>query len=171
MATAMIDRPPMREALKLIAIGGVGIFLAAFVIEALLDATPCPLCILQRVVFLLAGLTAFAALRVSGRARLIGVAALALICTSGCGASLWHLWVQSPWHAAAASCGPGVDYLLDTLPAWEAMVTLLNGEGDCAIPTALLGVPLPAWSLAGFIAGLAGLWVGIRASRRTTLER
>ena len=88
-------------------------------------------------------------------------------------------WPPSPgrgWRAATCGCstchphrcrsaGPGLDYLLDTLPLGEALVLALSGSGECAeVAWSLFSISIPGWTLIGFgllAAGCAVLLAGL----------
>jgi disulfide bond formation protein DsbB len=65
------------------------------------------------------------------------------------------------------ACGPGLDYMLETLPFAEMLAKVFRGSGECAeITWRLLGLPMPVWSLVFFV-GIAGVAMWL-ASRRPT---
>ncbi len=106
-----------------------------------------------------------AAIHAPGRTgrRVYGVltAVFALV---GAGIAGRHLWLQNLPPDAVPDCGPGLDYLLDVFPMWEAVRMAFEGSGECAnVDWALLGLSMPGWVLLCF-AGLAlfGVWNGFR---------
>lgn len=119
------------------------------------DLEPCPLCILQRVAMLAAGV-AFLATAVAGPVawgRWFG-SVLTLI-GSGAGIAIAgrHVWLQSLPPDQVPACGPPLEQLMAVLPFSEAMAFVLRGEGSCAvIDAAWLGISLPGWTLLVFIA-------------------
>lgn len=129
---------------------------------------PCPLCIFQRVafaalglVFLLGGLHAP---RSPGLRR--GYGALALLAAAG-GAAIAgrHVWLQSLPKDQVPACGPGLDYMLESMPVAGVLRKVLTGSGECAnVDWSLLGLSMPAWSLIWFVL-LAG-WAVHAAWRR-----
>ncbi len=131
---------------------------------------PCPLCIFQRIAFIVLGvLFLLAALHGPGPVRsrvhgvLIGLAGLA-----GAGIAGWHLWLQSLPPGEAPACGPGLDYMLETFPLTETLRMVFTGSGECAeVSWRFLGLSIPAWALLWFvILGAGGLWVNWRGARR-----
>lgn len=135
---------------------------------------PCPLCIFQRlavaalaVVFLIAALH-------SPRRWGNGVYAGAVFAAAGVGLALAarHLYLQSLPPGQVPACGPGLDYMLNVFPLWEAVRMVLTGSGECAEVDRVLGVSIPAWTLAAFAGlGLLGLIVNGAAARRVTATR
>jgi disulfide bond formation protein DsbB len=114
---------------------------------------PCPLCILQRYAFVVTGLIALvAASHGPGRigACIYGVLVLA---ASGAGAVIAgrQTWlVHNP--PQVLDCGPGLEYMLESLPLTKVLPKVFQGEGDCAkVAWKFLGLSIPEWSLAWFV--------------------
>lgn len=130
-----------------------------------LGLEPCPLCIFQRVAVLVIGLVALIAAwrdpvyRVA-QAVYAGLTLLAAL--AGAGVAAWHVRLQlfTPADKIPA-CGPGLDYMLETMPFTDMLAKVFRGSGECAeINWRLLGQPMPVWSLAGFVAmALLALWL------------
>lgn len=129
---------------------------------------PCPLCIFQRiafaalaVVFLLGALHAPAG---AGGRRAYGVLA-GLAALTGAGIAGRHVWLHlNP--PAMPSCGPGLDYLRETLSATNLVRRVLQGSGDCGlIDWTFLGISMPGWSLVCFL--VLGAWALRAAWRRS----
>ena len=132
---------------------------------------PCPLCMLQRVALLLTLLPLLAGVWL-GRWRIAaaGCAVLAMLAALlGGGLAVRHLWLQQLPAEAVPECGPGLDYLLDTLPISEALGAALRGSGECAeVVWTLYSISIPGWTLIGFSLLLLGsaMLLG-RCQRRT----
>lgn len=116
---------------------------------------PCPMCVFQRVAMIAAGLVflvgAVHGPKAGGRWIYGGLAAL----LSGAGAAIAarHVWLQNLPPDQVPACGPTLDYLVDMLPFTEVLMTVLRGDGNCAIiDAAFLGISLPAWTMLAFIA-------------------
>jgi disulfide bond formation protein DsbB len=115
---------------------------------------PCPMCIFQRVAMIAAGLAFLAGAlhgpRAGGRWVYGGLAALASVV--GAAIAGRHVWLQHLPPDQVPACGPTLDYLLDMMPGNEVVMTVLRGDGNCAIINARwLGISLPAWSLVAFV--------------------
>ncbi|HRE30987.1 MAG TPA: disulfide bond formation protein B, partial [Candidatus Berkiella sp.] len=57
-------------------------------------------------------------------------------------------------------CGPGLNYLIETMPLKEALMTVFAGSGECAkdIPY-FFGLSLPLWTMIAFILLAVASWV------------
>lgn len=115
---------------------------------------PCPLCIFQRVAMMATGAVALLAfLQGPGRAgRRVYAGVTALAALAGVGVAGRHVWLQHLPPDQVPSCGPGLDYWLDTFPLFEVIGKVLRGSGECAeIDWVFLGVTLPGWTLVVFV--------------------
>ncbi len=114
---------------------------------------PCPMCIFQRVAMIGAGvfflLGALHGPR--GRGQFIYSAAAAVSALAGLAVAARHVWLQSLPPDQVPACGPALGYLMDMMPVWEVIQTILRGDGNCAIiHWSFLGLSLPAWTAIGF---------------------
>jgi disulfide bond formation protein DsbB len=158
-------------------------FLAGFVICAgllgfalyaqyVLMMDPCPLCILQRVVFIALGLVFFiGALHAPhGNSRWVYVGLLLLLAVVGIAIAGRHLWIQSLPADQIPSCGAPLGYLLETRAGngglFGVLEKVLTGSGECAKVEPILGLPMPAWSLLWFV--LLAAWAIVAGKRRST---
>jgi disulfide bond formation protein DsbB len=128
---------------------------------------PCPLCIFQRVgfaalgvVFLIGGLHAP---RSAGGRRTYGVLA-ALAALGGAAVAGNHVRLQLLPPDQVPACGPGLDYMLDSMPISGVVRKVMTGSGECAnVDWSFLGLSMPAWSLVWFV--LLGGWAAYAAFR------
>ena len=146
----------------------LGIFL--FTVVAMLFALwlqydqhlePCPLCVFQRVAMMATGAVALLAFLhgPTGVGRRIYAGLTVLATAGGIVVAGRHVWLQQLPPDQVPSCGPGLDYWLDTFPLFEVVGKVLRGSGECAeIDWVFLGITLPGWTLVVF-AGLAVLAV------------
>ena len=146
-----------------------GLICYALFVQYGMGLEPCPLCILQRIAVITAGVLFLVALvhnpgdrgaRVYG--LLIDLAALA-----GIAVAARHIWIIAQPPGAVAECGASLDYMLDVLPWHEVLGKVLTGSGECAkIDWQFVGLNMPTWvliALAGVgIWGLAVNWFGRR---------
>lgn len=128
---------------------GIALYLQHF---AGLD--PCPLCMLQRVAFIVVGVVCLVgAIHGPGKrgnrvyAVLAGLAAL-----SGTGLAARHVWLQyNP--PRFASCTGDLYSQLERLPLGRVIANAIRATGDCAkVDWTLLTLSIAEWSLIWFIA-------------------
>ncbi len=139
----------------------------AFFAQFYLGLQPCPLCILQRLVLAgLAGVFLIAVLQqpsdwiARGYSVVIG-----LVAGLGAAIAARHVWLQHLPPEEAPRCGPGLNYLLETLPLGDLVREVLTGSGECAeVSWTLLGLSMPAWSLLAFLG--VGIWGVVNNWRR-----
>ncbi|MFZ5561430.1 MAG: disulfide bond formation protein B [Pseudomonadota bacterium] len=151
----------------------LGIFLAALLamlfalwLQHYQQLDPCPLCVFQRVAMTGVGLLALLAfLHGPGRTgRRIYAGLTLLAALGGMAVAGRHVWLQHLPPEQVPACGPGLEYWLDTFPLHEVMAKVFRGSGECAvIDWAFLGLSLPAWTLAAFVAlGAVAAWQLLR---------
>ncbi|MDH3908908.1 MAG: disulfide bond formation protein B, partial [Gammaproteobacteria bacterium] len=75
-----------------------------------------------------------------------------------------HAWLQQLPPDKVPSCGPGLDYMLETLPFTDVLSTVFTGSGECAeIVWQFLGLSMPAWVLVWMAGiGIGGIWNNLR---------
>ncbi len=134
-----------------------------------LGMTPCPLCIFQRIAFLVMGLFfllgALHAPRGNGRWVYTGLVLAGA--AGGIVTAARHLWLQTLPPDQVPSCGPGLGYMLDAFPFAKMLKLVFTGSGECAKVDPVLGLPMPAWSLLWFVL-LAGMAIVVtRRNART----
>ncbi len=135
----------------------IAMVFAVVVLEKIIGLEPCPLCMIDRVLVVTAGLIFLvAALHNPG---LIGqrlYAFLGLLSSAaGIAVCARHIWLQNLPADLVPTCAPGLDYMLETLPMGETLQIIFTTSGECAhIDWTLLGFTLPEQTLAVF-AGLA----------------
>jgi protein dithiol:quinone oxidoreductase len=134
-----------------------------------LGLEPCPLCVFQRVAVLMLGFVFLAAYAHNpGRkgARIYGGLA-ALAAGAGIGFAARQLWLQSLPADQVPACGPGLDFIMDVFPLWEAIGMVLKGSGDCAkVEWVFLGLSMAGWVAVSLAAlGLGALWNNFRRGR------
>lgn len=114
---------------------------------------PCPLCIFQRIGFIVMGLFfLLGALHAPrGRVRLVYAIGVWLGAVFGIVVAGRHLWIQSLPADQVPSCGPPLDYMFSAFPFSQVLKLVFTGSGECAKVEPILGLPMPAWSLLWFI--------------------
>jgi disulfide bond formation protein DsbB len=131
-----------------------GLLAFAYYLQFFRDLEPCPLCILQRVAFLVLGmLFLVAAIHNPGRAgsRVYGLLIM-LAGSGGIGTAVRHLWLQNLPPDHVPDCGPGLGYMLEVFPLTETLRMVFSGAGECAeVVWSLLGISVPGWALVCFV--------------------
>lgn len=155
--------PRSRSVLLAICLTSFALVAAAVYLQHAHDMQPCPLCVIQRYLFIGVGLGALIA-ALSGRVRLW--AGLALLSALGGLAVVGkHLYVLA--HPGF-SCGiDPMETTLNTIPTAEYLPWLFRADGLCENATdALFGLSIPQWSALWFGAlTLSLLWALSRRSR------
>jgi disulfide bond formation protein DsbB len=129
---------------------------------------PCPLCMVQRVIFI-AILVVFALAALHGPKRVgekVYAALIVLLSLSGVAVASRHIWIQNLPKDQVPACGPGLDYMLETLPMGTVIQKLMHGSGECAEKGwVFLALGIPEWSLLCYLAlGMLSLLVVVRKS-------
>ena len=81
--------------------------------------------------------------------------ALLTVVTAGAGAlfAARQIWLQSLPKDLVPACGPGLNYMLDTLPFTDVVRKVLEGSGECAEKGwVLLGLSIAGWTFVFFVA-------------------
>ncbi|MBU6248552.1 MAG: disulfide bond formation protein B [Xanthomonadaceae bacterium] len=125
---------------------------------------PCPLCIFQRIGFVVMGLFfllgAIHAPR--SRVRWVYTGGVLLSAIWGVAVAGRHLWIQSLPADQVPSCGGDLSYLMSAFPFAKVLKLVFTGSGECAKVEPILGLPIPAWSLLWFIVLALGAVVATR---------
>lgn len=128
---------------------GFGLFL-----EHVKDIEPCPLCIFQRVAYIAVGLVALVAAIHNAKnwGRYIYDGLILVAAGTGAGIAGRQVWLQHLPPDQVPSCGPGLDYILDTFPLSRALKMIFSGSGECAeVHWTFLGFSIAEWSLLWFV--------------------
>ena len=155
---------------RLLNLGGflacAGMMAYALYAEYVLYLMPCPLCSFQRLGVVLMGIVFLAATLHNpmqwGRRVYAGLVALATAVAAGVAG--YHVWMQGLPEDEVPSCGPGLGYMMETLPILEVLKTVFTGSGSCVeIDWEFLGLSMPGWVLVlALLLGLMGLWNNLR---------
>ena len=128
---------------------------------------PCPLCMVQRVIFI-AIAAVFLVATVHGPKHMgerVYAALISLLSLSGIAVASRHIWIQNLPKDQVPACGPGLDYMLETMPFSNVVKQLIHGSGECAEKGwTFLTLGIPEWSLLCYV-GL-GVWAILIAVRK-----
>ena len=141
----------------------------AMAMQHIFGLEPCALCISQRIAIIAVGFVALLAcihnpITIGIRIYSCLGVIFALI---GSIISIRHVWIQSLPEEEAPLCGPGLTYMFETRPIFDALSLLLKGDGNCAdVLFTFLGLSIPGWTLVAF-AGLilANIWAFFHAQK------
>jgi disulfide bond formation protein DsbB len=153
-----------------IALGCFGLMAFGLVyLQGVKHLVPCPMCVMQRIAFLIAGLVALvAALHNPGRrgrivyGSLIGIATLA-----GLTVALRQIYLIHYPHSFECGISPE-EKILDTLPLANWWPAMFQADGNCAeVVWRFLDVTIPGWAVVAFGGILALTLWSIIAKTRT----
>jgi len=144
-----------------------GLLGAAIYFEVVDKLDPCPLCILQRLIFILLGflfLIGMIKFPPQGHRYFhYGIAAVALL---GVFTAARQIWIEHLPPYEIPTCGANLKYLFQVLPFKQALQLVIQGTGSCAKVTwRLFGFSMASYALVFFI-GLTGVavWQALRPS-------
>jgi len=141
---------------------------AALYLQHILRQEPCPLCMIQRFIFI-AMLIVFFIAAVHNPVRLgakIYGTILTLLAISGVSVAGRHIWIQHLPKDEVPACGPGLEFMVNNFPMAEVLQELLHGSGECAAKGwTFLSLGIPEWSLVWYV--LLGMWAVLIAFRKS----
>jgi disulfide bond formation protein DsbB len=126
---------------------------ATVYLDPVVDAAPCPMCVLQRVLMALsAGVCLLAALHAPAKPGWRIYAGILLLLTMlGASVAARQVWLQASPPENMAACLENLYYLLDTQTYVKVLTMVLAGSAGCSeINWSLFGISLPEWSLLAF---------------------
>jgi disulfide bond formation protein DsbB len=151
---ALLIMPDWRRSMLLGALVCAALIGYALYAQYVQKLEPCPLCIFQRVAVIACGVVfLLAALHNPGRVGAV-VYSLLLVVAAGAGAvvAARQVWLQSLPPDKVPACGPGLSYMLETLPFRDVLATVFTGSGECAkIDWTFLDLSMPGWTLVFFL--------------------
>jgi disulfide bond formation protein DsbB len=128
---------------------------AAYYLEYQYMLAACPLCILQRIVFMALGLVFLIGIIIKFKDFMVYLYGGSIILLSLCGAALAgrQIWLQYFAPPQKISCSASLSHLLEIYPFLSALKIALAGSGECAIiDFKIFGLSIAAWSLVIFSA-------------------
>ena len=158
--------PNQHQTNLLIMLSTIGLMSYALYTQYFEYLEPCPLCMTQRLFYILIGLFAFIALFHRPKTKLYAVLTT-LSAIGGAAFASRQVWLQHLPPDQVPACGPSLQYMLETFPISEALMTMIRGDGNCAeVVWTFLGFSMGEWSLACFVGFIAaGCWQILRADR------
>ncbi len=130
---------------------------------------PCPLCVMQRVIFLVIGFVALLAALFGTRRPAVRIGAslaVALLALAGAGVAVRQSWLQH-FPPPIQECGADFYFLIDTTPLAQLLPALFSGTGDCSKRDWLfLQLSIAEWALVFFVGiAILALWRGLSNAR------
>ena len=150
------------------ALACIGLMAYALYAQYHLHLDPCPLCIFQRVAVIALGVVfvigALHAPTSSGGRRTYAAFAL-LAAFAGIAVAGRQVWLQSLPADQVPACGPGLGYMIDSMPFSKMLAKVFMGSGECAVVNwRFLGLAMPAWVLICFV--VLGAWAAFAGFRK-----
>ena len=143
---------------------GLGCFASVafsyFYLEKTLYLNPCPLCMMQRLAFILVGIMFLldAALWPQGTVgRVLMKTGKYLSIFFGVGLAARHLYIQSLPADQVPACGLDFYGLMEKNSVFSGLFKAMQGDGDCAVKDTwplegMFALTIPTWSMILFIA-------------------
>lgn len=130
------------------------LFGSALYLQYVLRQEPCPLCMVQRVIFIAIGALFFVA--ALHNAKQLGAKVYAVLIAffslTGVAVAARHIWIQHLPADQVPACGPGLEYMLSNFPMSEVWQELMHGSGECAEKGwTFLTLGIPEWSLVWYV--------------------
>jgi disulfide bond formation protein DsbB len=128
--------------------------IAALWIQLTYQLEPCPLCITQRIIFIVLGLlfVFFVWLPLNFFVRIIYLLAIGITSIVGLIFSVRHVLIQQKYITVPAECGIDLDYMFENFPLMEAFNLLFQGTGDCSkVDWTFYGLSLPMMAFLGYL--------------------
>ena len=154
ISLALLILPSRRPAYLLGALVCAALIGYALYAQYVQGLEPCPLCVFQRVAVIGCGIVfMIAAVHGPGRKGAWAYALLTLVVAGiGAAVAIRHLWLQSLPASEVPACGPGLNYMIETLPFTDVLAKVFQGSGECAtVDWRFLGLSLPGWTLVFFL--------------------
>lgn len=140
-----------------IAITGISLVLVASYVEPFASMNPCPMCMMQRAIYLVtAGFALLTLISLRHRILTTIFSILGLLsAVTGIAVAARQVWLQHLPKDEVPACGPPLEYMIEVFPIMEVLQSMLMGTGDCAeVQWQWLSLSIPAWSIVAFT-GLA----------------
>ena len=159
--TALFDQP--RRLLAFIALACIALLAFGLYLQHAVGLEPCPMCIVQRYLFILVALAAGigAALPASATRWVGGL--MALLSFTGASVAARQSWLQ--WFPPEiATCGRDLFGMIESFPLKRVIPMVFRGSGDCsAVDWTFLGLSIANWSFLNFVlVGVIGLALLLR---------
>lgn len=148
-----------------------GLIAFALYLQHFQGQDPCPLCIVQRMAYIVLAVV-FLAAAVHGPGRTgatVYGGLLTIVAALGAAVAARHVWLQHLPKDRIPECGPGLEYMLRKYPPPQALEKIFAGSGECSESGwSFLGLSIAEWSLVWLVAlGAFSIYLTVRAWRKT----
>lgn len=153
----------------LVALVSFALLGVAFYMEYQMGLEPCPLCMLQRIVFFCIGVVSFiSALTGYLGVRRVSAWFVVILSLSGAALAIRHLYLQNIPADQLPACLPGLSYMFEVFPWQEIMQAMIMGTGECGeVVWTFLGLSIPGWTLVAFVSmAVVNLGIALRSKKR-----
>lgn len=148
----------------LVALVCAGLLGFAMYLQIVEEMQPCPLCVIQRYMFLLVGIFALIGAVLPASARRPSAALALLAALGGAGTAIWHLYVKA--HPGVSCTTDPLETTLNHLPMVKLWPPMFTADGFCSAPwPPVLGLQIPTWSLIWF--ALLAIVLAVQAFKRS----
>ncbi len=153
---SILNKLPISTFHALIAFTSFALLGVAFYMEYEMGLEPCPLCMLQRIMFFIVGVIALISFLHKSRPAIKHYAlAISIFSVLGAALSIRHIYLQNLPEELLPACLPGLSYMVEVFPWQEIMSAMIMGTGECGdVLWTFLGLSIPGWTLVAF-AGIA----------------
>ena len=143
-----------RSAFFLAFLACAGLLAYALFLQYVRYLDPCPLCMVQRLVFYALGVAfLLGAAHNPGRfGAWLYAGLITLVSALGVATAVRHLWLQSLPSPQVPDCGPSLEYMIENWPWADTLRSLLEASGECArVEWSFLGLSMPGWTLLWYL--------------------
>lgn len=136
--------------------------MSSFVLQYGFKLQPCSLCIIDRVLVMV--MMAIFLVAFIHHPKKVGNIIYGLlgfiVALAGIAVTARHLWLLQLPPDKVPECGPGLSYLIESMPLHQALSIVLSGSGECTknVPY-FLGLSLPLWTMVAFVLLAIASWI------------
>lgn len=152
MLTNSLSNP--RTGFAVVLLACLGLLGFAYYSQYSMMLDPCPMCILQRIAFMIMAVFALIGLvhGSRGKARWVWTTGILAGGVWGAITAGRHVWIQNLPPDQVPDCGPGFEYNMEMFGLGEALRAAFAGSGDCAeIDWSLWGLSMPGWTFLWYV--------------------
>ena len=139
----------------------VSLLITAFYLEVVSGLEPCALCLGQRIMFAVIGISSLLYIIPFYTSRSI----FGFICFVSSILGMWlasrQLWLQSLPKNEIPRCGPDIYFMIERFPIIDTLQNMFLGSGNCAeIQWTFLSLSIPGWALLFYVfTAISSAWI------------